>query len=95
MLDEELLVLDDKLLEFLDLFAFETPVPGHDTILASILHRSSCTLRDRTTPGRELTETGRAAIDGIEVFLRRRAETADDRPFYSSHRRRACFRSQA
>jgi len=43
MLGEELLVLDDQLLELLDLVVFETLVPGHDPILAPILHRSSCT----------------------------------------------------
>ena len=40
-------MLDDQLLELLDLVAFETPVLGHDTILAEILHRSSCTFRYR------------------------------------------------
>jgi hypothetical protein len=34
VLGEELLVLDDQFLELLDLVAFETPVPGHDFILA-------------------------------------------------------------
>jgi hypothetical protein len=36
VLSEELLVLNEQLLELLDLVAFETPVPGHDAILARI-----------------------------------------------------------